>query len=107
MTKIYDKLDKFRNGLRSKVECVFKDGKIVAEITTRYPTNGMGNVQVFVYDHTKAGFDSRWSYGAAQDCGYDKQAGALECLTVCGVRLSHNWKQDLYGAGFDVKQVGV
>lgn len=100
---------------------ILKDGKHVANITLKYPKDGMGRLQCFMHI-----LGTEMQNAFVSGCGYDKQSAAIhktakqykECIAdnteykikpsalellelLSSYEASNGWDNMLYKSGFD------
>lgn len=120
---VYQKFDSAFSNVSAYV--ILKDGEHVANITLKYPKDGMGRLQCFIHIH---GTEMQNSF--VSGCGYDKRSAAIhntakqykefiannseyklrpsetELLELLSsYEASNGWSDDLYRNGFNVINV--
>lgn len=112
MTTTYDKLKKAEVSPawdRASAYVIFKRDKpgIVGKVLLKFPKDGMGPLEVFLWDWSDPSVAPDVQYGRASGCGYDKLAAALVGLTFAGIHFTDDkdWKNELDEAGYLVQWV--
>lgn len=113
-TNVFDRLRKAEQSPawnRAGAYAIMRGSELVGKILCKYPTDGMGPLEVFLWDWsgdrdvTREDFIQRKT---ASGMGYDKLAAALSGLTFGEIVLRNhptNWKDQIREAGYNLIQV--
>lgn len=109
-TSVYDKLrvaEESPAWNRVSAFIIMKGAERVGQIKCKYPADGMGRLQVFLWDWTNVDANRGIQYGYASGCGYDKLAAAVDGLKFGELTFSDHptdWKEQLRKAGYNLLQ---
>lgn len=111
-TSIYDKLRAAEHSPawdRASAYVIMHGADRAGQIKVKHPKDGMGPLEVFLWDWTSSGsIDDRGiQYGKASGMGYDKLAAALEGLKFGELIFKDHptdWKHQLEEGGFTLFQ---
>lgn len=104
---VYDRLKKAEASPawnRAGAYVILKDGQDVGRIKCKYPLDGMGQLDVFLWDWT-AQEPRNIQHGWARGCGYDKLSAALDGLQFGEIVFKENptdWRDQLRKAGYNL-----
>lgn len=110
-TIVYEKLRKFEHSEpwnRCGAHVIMRGSEYVGKILCRYPKDGMGRMDVFLWDWTQPGEAQPIQHSYASGCGYDKLAAAMDGMTFGGIVLKDHptdWRKQLRDAGYTL--IGV
>lgn len=99
---------------RARAYAIMKGAEYAGKILCKYPVDGMGPLEVFLWDWTNDPSNvgpngvREIQRGRASGCGYDKLAAALEGLKFGPLVFSDHptdWKHQLREAGFELLNV--
>lgn len=93
---------------RAGAYAIMRGAEYVGKILVKHPVDGMGPLEVFLWDWSDSNKPHEIQRGTASGCGYDKLAAALHGLTFAGITFDdhpHHWELSLKDAGFVVINV--
>lgn len=112
-TKI-DVYEKLRNAEKSpawnraSAYVIMKGAEYAGKILCKHPLDGMGPLEVFLWDWSDNGPVPPIQYARVTGCGFDKLAAGMDGLKFAGIELKDHpidWKQQLREAGFKILSV--
>lgn len=114
MKTVYERLrvaEKSPAWHRAGAYAIMKGTEYAGKILCKYPVDGMGPLEVFLWDwteHASGGPSREIQRGRASGCGYGKLAAALEGLKFGPIVFADHptdWKTQLREAGFELLNV--
>lgn len=79
---------------------------MVGKILVKHPKDGMGPLEVFLWDWTNIQTNRGVQEGRASGCGYDKLSAAMADMKFGSITIQENdWLGSIVKAGYQVRQV--
>lgn len=110
--KIHAQLDKLRRKANVSAYVILLKGEHVGTVRLSWPRDGAGRLTALAADWTRTKPDdvefrqwTRWQYGTATGCGYDKATAALSGMTIAGITIhddGYRWANQLEAANLTV-----
>lgn len=112
-SSVYEKLRRAEQSPawnRASAYVIMKGAEYVGKILCKHPLDGMGPLEIFLWDWTSSDSIQRLGIQMARvtGCGFDKLAAGMDGLEFGGIKLKDhptNWKDQLREAGYNLINV--